>query len=137
MSKLLNIALATALGFAVSTPLFAADTYQGSRVEQSAAWSDADVSAALNACDDQTGTAQARCIVNIRPTLALSQAEYTNYSSAPDQPANQSPAAGNTVRDGTSITDAAYAAAVKECESQHATDQDRCVKTATERFGRM
>jgi hypothetical protein len=122
MSKLVNVALAAALGFAVSAPLYAADTSQRSQTHRSTEWSDAEVRAAMDKCDYLTGTAHAKCIVNIRPTVAM-----TSGSSAE----------GNTVKDGTPITDAEYSAAVKECESANAVDKDRCVNTAKEHFGRM
>jgi hypothetical protein len=67
MSKLLNIALAAALGFAVSAPLYAADTSQASQAKQTTAMSDAEARAATDKCNNLTGTAHAKCIVNIRP----------------------------------------------------------------------
>lgn len=122
MSKLLKVALAAALGFAVSAPLYAAATSQSSPTIGSAAWSDAEVRAAMEKCDNLTGTAQAKCIVNIRPTVGMTQG---------------SSAEGNQVKDGTTLTEAEYAAAVKECESASRADKDRCVNTAKEHFGRM
>ena len=122
MSKLLNVALAAALGFAVTTPLYSADTSQSSQTHRSTAWSDAEVRAALDKCNSLTETPQARCIVNIRPTVAMSPS---------------SSAEANTVKDGTALTEAEYAAAVKECESADAASKDRCVNSAKEHFGRM
>jgi hypothetical protein len=121
MSKLLNVALAAALGFAASAPLYAADSSQSSQTYQSTAMSDAEVRAAMDKCNTLTATAQAKCIVNIRPTLAM----------------NGSSAGGNEVKDGTALTEAEYAAAVKECESASPADKDRCIDTAKEHFGRM
>jgi hypothetical protein len=131
ISKLLNVALVAALGFAVSEPLYAADTYsadtpQSSRGTQSTAWSDADVRAALSTCDNWTGTEQAKCIANIRPTPAMTVA----MAPVPG-------GVGNAVKDGTFLTEAEYAEAVKECESANGADKDRCVNTAKEHFGRM
>jgi hypothetical protein len=122
MSKLLNVALAAALGFAVSAPLYAADTSRSSQTNRSTAWSDAEVRAAMDKCNKLTATPQARCIVNIRPTVAMTPG---------------SSAEGNMVKDGTALTEAEYSAAVKECESADAADKDRCVNTAKEHFGRM
>ena len=72
MSKVRNVALTAALGFAMSAPLYAGDTYhadtpQNSQGTQSAAWSGEDVRAALSTCDSWTGTEQAKCVVNLRP----------------------------------------------------------------------
>ena len=122
MSKLLNVALAAALGFAVSAPLYAADTSQTSQTTRSTAWSDAEVRAAMDKCNNLIGTAQAKCIVNIRPTPAMTPG---------------SSAEGSTVKDRTALTEAEYAAALKECESANAADKDRCINTAKEHFGRM
>jgi hypothetical protein len=145
MWKMRNAALAAALGFAVSVPLYAADTYQldtpqNAQGTQSAAWSDADVTAALSTCDSWTGTEQAKCVVNIRPTIAMARAEPAYPSTAQGTPAREygpTSANGNTVKDGTPITEAEYAAAVKDCESASAGDKDRCINTAKEHFGRM
>jgi hypothetical protein len=122
MSKLLTVALAAGLGFAVSTPLYAAETSQSHR---SAAWSDAEVKTALNKCNHLTATPQARCIVNIRRTPAADKVAMTSSPSA------------DMVKDGTPITEAEYAVAVKECESVDAAEQDRCISAAKEHFGRM
>ena len=122
MSKLLNVALAAALGFAVSTPLYAAEASHSYR---SATWTDAEVQAALDKCNHLTETPQARCIVNIRPTPAADKVAMTSDSS-PDQ-----------VKDGTPLVEAEYAAAVKECESVDAPGKDRCINAAKEHFGRM
>ena len=127
MSKLLNVALAAALGFAVSTPLYAADTSQSSQTNRSTALSDAEARAEMDKCNNLTGTAQAKCIVNIRPTAAGDKVAMPPGSSAE----------GNTVKDGTAQTEAEYKAALKQCESADAADKDRCVNTAKEHFGRM
>jgi len=127
MSKLLNVALAAALGFAVSAPLYAADTSQPSQAKQTTAMSDAEVRAATEKCNNLTGTAHAKCIVNIRPTAAMTPRGASDLSSAQ----------GNTVKDGSAVADAEYSAAVKECESVKAADKERCISTAKEQFGRM
>ena len=127
MSKLLNIAVATALGFVVIAPLYAADTSQASQEKQTSAMSDAEIRAAMNKCNNLTGTAHAKCVVNIRPTVATNPGESTNPSSAQE----------NTVKDGTAATEAEYSAAVKECEAVQAADKERCINTAKEHFGRM
>lgn len=127
MSKLLNVALAAALGFAVCAPLYAADTSQSSKQTRSTAWSDEQIHAARDKCKNLTETHQAQCIVNIRPTPAADKVAMTPGSSAE----------GNTVKDGTGQTEAEYAAAVKECEAANAADKDRCIAAAKEHFGRM
>jgi hypothetical protein len=124
MSRLLNVALAAALGFAVSAPLYAADTSPSSQTYRSTAMSDADARAALAKCDNLTGTAQGKCIVNIRPTASQDKVAMTPNSS-------------DMVKDGAGITEAEYTAAVKECESADAADKERCINTAKEHFGRM
>ena len=128
MSKLLiNAALAAALGFAVSAPLYAADTSQSPQAYRTAAMSDADYRAAMDKCNWLTDTARAKCIVNIRPTPAGNNA-YSPQGASSD---------ANTVKDGTAVTEAEYMAAVKECEGVVAADRDRCINTAKEHFGRM
>ena len=126
ISKLLNAAFAAALGFAVCGPLYAADTSQTSKQTRSPAWSDAEIYAARDKCKNLTGSAQAKCIVNMRPTPAEDTVATTPEPSGD----------GNTVKDGSGQTEAEYAAAVKECESANAADQDRCIKAAKEHFGR-
>src|SRR5579859_2165862 len=106
MTKLLNIAVAAALGFAVSAPVYALDTYRSTPAKQTTAMSDADFNAAMSKCNNLTGTAHAKCIVNIRPTPAGDRAA-TNSGSSSDK---------NTVKDGSAAADAEYLAAVKECE---------------------
>lgn len=124
-AKLLNLALAAALGFAAGAPLYAADTVPTLQGTRTSAWSDADVTAALAACRKQTGSEQSKCIANIRPTEA--RGEPTTGDSA-----NPS-----TVKDGTAVTDEEYSAAVKECQSADNVDKDRCINAAKEHFGRM
>jgi hypothetical protein len=128
MSKLLNIALAAALGFAVSAPLYAADTSQASQAKQTTAMSDAEARAAMDKCNNLTGTAHAKCIVNIRPAGGGGSSLAVGVGG--------SSAERNTVKDGTATAAAEYSAAVKECESVDAADKDRCVNTAKEHFGR-
>ena len=127
ISKLPTVAFAVALGFAGCAPLYAADTSQTPQSNRTAAMSDAEYRAAMDKCNMLTDTARARCVVNIRPTPA------GNYAANP-QPSSME---ANTVKDGTAVTEAEYAAAVKECESVVAADRDRCVNTAKEHFGRM
>jgi hypothetical protein len=124
--KLRNVALAAALGFAASAPLYAAETTQGSQTQyKTTAMSDAEVRAAMAKCDKLTATPQARCIANIRPTPNG------------DKVAMASSTEGNTVKDGAGITEAEYEAAVKECESADAASKERCISSAKEHFGRM
>ena len=127
MSKLCNVALAVALGFAASAPLYAAETSQGSQSQyRTTAMSGSEIRAAMAKCDKLTATPQARCIANIRPTPARDNVAMVPGASTE----------GN-VKDGASITEAEYFAAVKECESADAADKDRCINTAKEHFGRM
>ena len=121
-AKLLNLALAAALGFGLSASLHAADMNSTSQATRTSAWSDADVKAAFATCGKLTGSEQSKCIANIRPTEAMT-------------PGASPPA--NSVRDGTAVTDEEYSAAVKECESTDNVDKDRCINTAKEHFGRM
>jgi hypothetical protein len=122
MSKLLKVALAAALGFAVNAPLYAADTQN-----RSTAWSDAEVRAAMDKCNNLTATPKARCIANIRPTAAGDRTSMTPGTNTES----------NVVKDGNARAEEEYAAAVKQCESANAPDRDRCVTTAKEKFGRM
>jgi hypothetical protein len=62
--KVVNVALTAALGFAVSAPVYAVDTSQTSQTNRSTTWSDAGVRTAMDKCNNLTGTAQAKCIVN-------------------------------------------------------------------------
>jgi len=127
MSKLHNVALAAALGFAVSAPLYAAETSQGSQTNyRTTAMSDSDIRVAMAKCDKLTATPQARCIANIRPTPSGDKIAMVPGASME----------GN-VKDGATITAAEYEAAVKECESVDAASKDRCINTAKEHFGRM
>ena len=127
VSKLRNVALAAAFGFAASAPLYAAETSQGSQTNyRTTAMSDSEVRVAMAKCDKLTATPQARCIANIRPTPSGDKLAMAPGSSTE----------GN-VKDGAGITEAEYEAAVKECESVDAASKDRCVNTAKEHFGRM
>ena len=129
MSKLLNIALAAALGCAVGAPLYAADTSQTSPAKQTTAMSDAEARAAMDKCNNLTGTAHAKCIVNIRPAGGGGSSLAVGVVG--------SSAERNTVKDGNAAAEAQYSAALKECESVKAADKERCVNTAKEQFGRM
>jgi hypothetical protein len=127
MSKLLNAAFATTLGFALTAPSLAADTSPPSQTTRSAAWSDMQIHDAMEQCKNLEATARAQCIVNIRPTPARESVAATPGS----------PPKADTVQDRAGQTDAEYAAALKECESLNAADKERCVNSAKERFGRM
>jgi hypothetical protein len=129
MSRLLNAALAAALGFAVSVPLYAADVSQTSHSKQTTAMSDSEVAAAKDKCNSLTGTERAKCVVNIRPAGGGGSSLAVGVGGAS--------ADENTVKDGTAAAEAEYSAAVKECESVIAADKDRCINTAKEHFGRM
>ncbi len=127
MSRFLNVVLAAALGFAVSAPLYAADTSQASQTKRSVALSDAEVRTAMDKCNSLAVNSRAKCIVNIRPTAAGDRAAMNPGSNSEE----------NTVKDGTAKAEAEYLAAVKECESASGSDKDRCINTAKEHFGRM
>jgi len=123
MSKLLKAALAAALGFAVSAPLYAADPQN-----RTTAWSDAEVRTAMDKCNNLTATAKAKCIVNIRPTAAGDRTSSLTPGSD---------TGANVVKDGNARAEEEYSAAVKQCESANASDKDRCITTTKEKFGRM
>jgi hypothetical protein len=122
MSKLLNLALAAAFGLAVSAPLYAADSQN-----KSAALSDSEARAAMDKCNNLTATAKAKCIVNIRPIAA---GDKTSKTPGSDTEAN-------VVKDGNARAEEEYSAAAKQCESVNASDRDRCITAAKEKFGRM
>ncbi len=126
MSKLLNVAIAAALGVAVSAPVYAAETSDASRANRTTAMSDAQVRTAMDKCNNLTGTARSKCIVNIRPTAAGSKVAATSDSATDD----------NVVKHGK-YTEEEYSAAVKQCESTDTADRDRCLSDANQRFGRM
>ena len=132
MKKLQNLALATVLGFAVSAPLFAADTSWNTENNRSAEWSDAQVNAALDKCNNLPENAQAKCIVNIRPmppgdTHAATSSGQSSYNLSSE---------ADVVRDGNARAEQERIAAIEQCQSWHTVDMDRCVNTLTERFGR-
>jgi hypothetical protein len=129
MSKLRKVAFAAALGFAISAPVYAAD----SRTPE---WSDAQVRAAMDKCEslNLTGTEEAKCIVNIRRTPA---GRSTMTTPGSDYPPVYTSDQSNVVKDGTARLEEEYAAAVRECEAVKGGDNDRCVNVAKERFGRM
>jgi len=122
MSTLRNVVLGVALGFAVSAPGYSADTPRTAQPNRADAWSDAQVRAAMDKCNNLTGTEQAKCIVNIRPaggggsSLAVGVADEA------------------TVKAGK-MTDEEYLAAMKKCET--ANDRDRCVADLKDHYGRM
>ena len=131
MSKLIKVALAAVLGYAVSAPVYAADTSSNSR---STAWTDSQVRAAMDKCEslNLTGTAEAKCIVNIRRTPPGDKVAMTPGSDYPSSASYDD----NVVRDGTARAEEEYTAALKECEAKN-IDKDRCVNATKERFGRM
>lgn len=131
MKKLQNLAFAAALGFAVSAPLFAADTSWNSETNRSTAWSDAQVNAALDECNNLPQNSRARCIVNIRPTAAGESAAMTSGQSS-----HYLSSEANAVKDGNARAEEERTAAIEQCQSWGAADIDRCVNTVTERFGR-
>jgi hypothetical protein len=127
MSKLLKAVLAAALGFAVSVPLYAADTTsRADTTRTTEAWSDSQYRAATNKCNALSGTEAAKCIVNIRraggggSSLAVA---------VPDENAN-------TVKSGK-FNEEEYMAAMKRCDAPNVTDKDRCVADVKDHFGRM
>jgi hypothetical protein len=122
MSKLISAALAAALGLAMSAPLYAADSQ-----DRTTAWSDAEVRAAMDKCNNLTATPKAKCIANIQPTAAGDRTSLTPGSNTE----------ANVVKDGNAKAEEEYAAAVKQCEAANASDKDRCVTTTKEKFGRM
>ena len=131
MKKLQNLALATVLGFAVSAPLFAADTSWNTENNRSAAWSDAQVNAALDKCNNLPENAQAKCIVNIRPMPA-----GDTYAATSGQSSYNLSSEADVVKDGNARAEQERTAAIEQCQSWYANDVDRCVITVTERFGR-
>lgn len=118
MSKLLYVLLGASLGFAVSAPLYAADA------PQSAAWSDSQVSAAMNKCNALPTADRAKCIVNIRAaggggsSLAVAVADE------------------KTVKTGNA-TEEEYMAAIKKCDASTVSDKDRCIADIKDHYGRM
>lgn len=125
MSKFLNVAIAAAIGFSVSAPLYAAETSDASKAKRTTAWSDSQIRTAMDKCNNLAGTAHAKCIVNIRPTSG-NRVAMTTGSSTDD----------SVVKHGK-YTEEEYSAAVKQCESVDTTDRDRCLSDANQRFGRM
>jgi hypothetical protein len=125
MSKFLYMVLGASLGFAVSVPLYAADTT--SRTTE--AWSDSQYRAAANKCNALNGTEAAKCIVNIR------RAGGGGSSLAVGVPGENANGA-NTVKSG-GYTEEEYSAAVKTCESPNTVDRDRCIADAKDHYGRM
>lgn len=128
MTKLLYVALAAALGFAVTAPLYGADTTQNSQANRSAAWSDAQVRAAMDKCNNLAGTDRAKCIVNIRPAGGGGSSLATRVG---DSSANE-----NTVKYGADTEDE-YAAELEKCGSTEGAAKDRCVTDVKEHYGRM
>ena len=125
MSKLLNTVLAASLGFAVSTPLYAADT--SNRTTE--AWSDSQYRSASNKCNSLSGTEAAKCIVNIR--RAGGGGSFLAVS-VPDENGNNA----NTVKSGK-FNEEEYMTAMKRCDAPNVTDKDRCIADVKDHFGRM
>jgi len=123
MSKLLNAVLAASLGFAVSAPLYAADTPN----RTTEAWSDSQYRTASNKCNALSGTEAAKCIVNIRraggggSSLAVAVPDANNAT---------------TVKSGK-FNEEEYMAAMKHCDAPNVADKDRCVADVKDHFGRM
>ena len=121
MSKLLNVVIGASLGFAISAPLYAANS------TQSEAWSDSQVRAAMDKCKGLKSGEQAKCIVNIRPaggggsSLAVS---------VPDSGSSTTVKAGK-------YTEEEYTAAIKQCEAPNVSDKERCIADTKDHFGRM
>jgi len=132
MKKLQNLALAAALGFAVGAPLFAADTSWNTENNRSTAWSDAQVKSALDKCNNLPENAQAKCIVNIRPTPAGD----TYAATSSGQSSYNLSSEADVVKDGNARAEQERIAAIEQCQSWYANDVDRCVIAVTERFGR-
>ena len=128
MSKLLNVALAAALGFAVSAPLYAADTSEASQTKRTTAWSDAEVRAAMDKCNNLTGTAHAKCIVNIRPAGGGGSSLAVGVG---DSSAN-----ADTVKAGIATEDE-YSAELEKCGRVDGAARERCVTDVKEHYGRM
>ena len=120
MPQALRSILLAALGVGICAPLYAdypttAPVYPGYQ-------------AALHRCDSLIDAdEQARCIVNIRPTVP-------GGTRAPDV-ANSEP---NAVKDGNANKDAEYAAAFRECQAViDAAERQRCIENAKDHLGRM
>ena len=128
MSRLLSIAIAAALGSAVSAPLYAADTVQSSTnaTTHTAAMSDTQASEALDKCKHMTGTEGARCVVNIRPAGGGGSSRAVSVMEDDE----------NAVKTGL-FTDDEYAAAVKHCDNGKPKNRDRCIANVKDSFGRM
>ena len=128
MSKLLNVALAAALGFAVSAPLYAAETSQAPQAKQTTAMSDAEVRAAMDKCNNLTGTAHAKCVVNIRPAGGGGSSLATRVG--------DSSATADTVKTGIATEDE-YSAELEKCGPVDGAARERCVTDVKEHHGRM
>ena len=120
MSRALKSILLAALGIGVCAPLYAdyqatAPVYPGYQ-------------AALSRCDSLIDPdEQARCIVNIRPTVPGSPRVPAVADSEP-----------NTIKDGNANKDAEYAAAFRECQAVIDTaERQRCIENAKDHLGRM
>ena len=127
MSRLLSIAIAAALGCAVSAPLYAADTVQSSSSgTRTTAMSDTQANEALDKCKGLTGTEGARCVVNIRPAGGGGSSRAMSVREDDE----------NTVKTGL-FTDDEYAAAVQHCDNGNPKQRDRCIENVKNSFGRM
>jgi hypothetical protein len=128
MSRLLSIAIGAALGFAVSAPIYAADTVQSSTnaTTHTTAMSDTQASEALDKCKGMTGTEGARCVVNIRPAGGGGTSRAVSVREDDE----------NVVKTGL-FTDDEYAAAVRHCEEGKPKNRDRCIANVKNSFGRM
>jgi hypothetical protein len=115
MSKLLNLALGAALGFAVSAPLYAADT-----LKTTDAWTDVQVQNALDKCHAMPQPDQAKCVTNIRPVASRST----------------DPSDDTNVKSGQ-YSEEEYLAATKKCDAPSVKNRDRCIANVKDHFGRM
>jgi len=121
MSKFLNVVIGASLGFAVSAPLYAANS------TQSEAWSDSQVRAAMDKCKGLKSGEQAKCIVNIRPAGGGGSSVAVSVGDS---------SSSTTVKAGR-FTEEEYMSAVKQCDAPNVSDRERCIADAKEHFGRM
>ena len=116
MSRAVRSILLAALGIGVCAPLYA--DYQATTPYPG-------YDAALSRCDSLSDAERARCIVNIRPTVAAGSQTAASYSEP------------NAVKPGANRDDE-YAEALKECQAiTDANDQQRCIQNAKDHLGRM
>lgn len=119
MCGALRSVVLAALGIGVCAPLYA--DYQTPLAYPG-------YQAALSRCDSLIDPdEQARCIVNIRPTVPGGTRASGVGNSEP-----------NAVKDGNANKDAEYAAAFRECQAViDAAERQRCIENAKDHLGRM